>query len=196
HNLAILVLEVESRKVLGYVGNSPTERSHAKDVDIITKNRSTGSILKPMLFASLLDEGLVLPNSFVADVPTVINGYHPQNFDRKHRGAVPVSLALSRSLNVPAVRLLRGYGLQKFHNRLRKMNLSSVDRPASHYGLSLILGERRVPFGKSLPAMREWPPPSTILYPLRVPTGTMNIRIPVISRKGRRNLGRSNSMPL
>jgi len=140
HNLAILVLEVESRKVLGYVGNSPTERSHAKDVDIITKNRSTGSILKPMLFASLLDEGLVLPNSFVADVPTVINGYKPQNFDRKHRGAVPVSLALSRSLNVPAVRLLRGYGLQKFHNRLRKMNLASVDRPASHYGLSLILG--------------------------------------------------------
>ena len=140
HNLAILVLEVETRKVLGYVGNSPTGSTHANHVDIITRNRSTGSILKPFLFASLLDEGQVLPHSLVADIPTVINGYHPQNFDRKHQGAVPVSRALSRSLNVPAVRLLRSYGLEKFHNRLRKMNLGSLDRPASHYGLSLILG--------------------------------------------------------
>lgn len=140
HNLAILVMEVESRKVLAYVGNAPTTAVHAADVDIITSNRSTGSILKPMLFASLLDEGMLLPHSLVADIPTVINGYHPQNFDRKHRGAVPLDRALSRSLNVPAVRLLRSYGLEKFHNRLLGMNLSSLDRPASHYGLSLILG--------------------------------------------------------
>ena len=140
HNLAILVLEVETKKVLAYVGNSPSGSQHANHVDIITRDRSTGSILKPFLFASLLDEGQVLPHSLVADVPTVINGYHPQNFDRKHRGAVPVSLALSRSLNVPAVRLLRTYGLEKFHNKLRSMNFASLDRPASHYGLSLILG--------------------------------------------------------
>lgn len=140
HNLAILVLDVETRKVLGYVGNSPSGKEHANYVDIVTKNRSTGSTLKPFLFASLLDEGQLLPNSLVEDVPTVINGYHPQNFDKKHVGAVPASRALSRSLNVPAVRLLREYGLQKFYNKLRKMNMESLDRPSSHYGLSLILG--------------------------------------------------------
>ncbi|MAU17544.1 MAG: penicillin-binding protein 1C [Muricauda sp.] len=140
HNLAILVLDVETRKVLGYVGNSPSGEKHANYVDIITKKRSTGSTLKPFLFASLLDEGQLLPNSLVEDVPTVINGYHPQNFDLKHVGAVPASKALSRSLNVPAVRLLREYGLQKFYNKLHKMNMESLDRPASYYGLSLILG--------------------------------------------------------
>jgi penicillin-binding protein 1C len=140
HNLAILVLDVETRKVLGYVGNSPSGKTHASYVDIITKNRSTGSTLKPMLFTSLLDEGQLLPHSLVEDVPTVINGYNPQNFDKKHVGAVSASRALSRSLNVPAVRLLRQYGLDKFYNKLHKMNLKSLDKPASYYGLSLILG--------------------------------------------------------
>lgn len=140
HNLAILVLDVETRKVLGYVGNSPSDESHANYVDIITKKRSTGSTLKPFLFASLLDEGQLLPHSLVEDVPTVINGYHPQNFDLNHVGAVPASKALSRSLNVPAVRLLREYGLEKFYNKLHKMKMESLDKPSSYYGLSLILG--------------------------------------------------------
>ena len=140
HNLAILVLDVNTNQVLAYVGNTNSGKEHASYVDIITKKRSTGSILKPLLFASMLDEGQLLPQSLVADIPTVINGYNPQNFDRKHVGVVPADRALSRSLNVPAVRLLRKYGLQKFYNKLQKMQLKSLDRPASHYGLALILG--------------------------------------------------------
>ncbi|WP_422861656.1 penicillin-binding protein 1C [Flagellimonas sp. W118] len=140
YNLSILVLDVKTRKVLSYVGNSPTSRDHGNYVDIITRKRSTGSTLKPFLFASLLHEGQLLPNSLVKDIPTVINGYNPKNFNKKHAGAVPASRALSRSLNVPAVRLLRQFGLQKFYNKLHKMNLKSLDRPASHYGLPLVLG--------------------------------------------------------
>ncbi len=140
HNLAILVLDVETRKVLAYVGNSPTSSAHGNYVDIITKNRSTGSTLKPFLFTSLLHEGQLLPNSLVKDIPTVINGYNPKNFNKKHVGAVPASRALSRSLNVPSVRLLRQYGLQKFYNKLQKMKMHSLDKPAAHYGLPLVLG--------------------------------------------------------
>ncbi|WP_422860960.1 penicillin-binding protein 1C [Flagellimonas sp. S174] len=140
YNLSILILDVETRQVLCYVGNAPTNKDHGNYVDIISKNRSTGSTLKPFLFASLMHEGQLLPNTLVEDVPTVINGYHPKNFNKKHIGAVSASRALSRSLNVPAVRLLRSYGLQKFYNKLKKMNLHSLDKPSSHYGLSLILG--------------------------------------------------------
>ncbi|UII78346.1 penicillin-binding protein 1C [Flagellimonas sp. CMM7] len=139
HNLAILILDVETRKVLSYVGNSPSGKQHGNYVDIITKNRSTGSTLKPFLFASLMHEGQLLPNTLVKDIPTVINGYNPKNFNRKHSGVVPAGRALSRSLNVPAVRLLRQYGLQKFYNKLHKMNLK-LNSPSSHYGLALILG--------------------------------------------------------
>ncbi|WP_350293882.1 penicillin-binding protein 1C [uncultured Croceitalea sp.] len=140
HNLAILVLDVETRDVLTYIGNSPVGNANGNYVDIITKDRSTGSTLKPFLFVSLLHEGQLLPNALVKDVPTVINGYNPKNFNKKYSGAVPASRALSRSLNVPAVRLLRSYGLQKFYNKLQKANLKSIDKPASHYGLALILG--------------------------------------------------------
>ncbi|KQC31116.1 penicillin-binding protein 1C [Flagellimonas eckloniae] len=139
HNLAILILDVETRKVLSYVGNSPSGKQHGNYVDIITKNRSAGSTLKPFLFASLMHEGQLLPNTLVKDIPTVINGYNPKNFNKKHSGVVPASRALSRSLNVPAVRLLRQYGLQKFYNKLHKMNLK-LNSPSSHYGLALILG--------------------------------------------------------
>lgn len=140
HNLAILVLDVETRQVLSYIGNSPSGKAHGSYVDIVTKNRSTGSTLKPFLFASLLHEGQLLPDALVKDIPTVINGYNPKNFNKKYSGVVPASRALSRSLNVPAVRLLRSYGLQKFYNKLQKANLKSIDKPASHYGLALILG--------------------------------------------------------
>jgi len=140
HNLSVLVLDVNTKEVLAYVGNAPTTKEHNNYVDIIDKNRSTGSVLKPILYSALLDAGELLPNMLVADVPTTVNGYSPENFDNTYNGAVSASVALSRSLNVPAVRMLREYGLQRFYNRLHDVKLSSIDHPADYYGLSLILG--------------------------------------------------------
>ena len=140
HNLAVLILDVNTREVLSYVGNAPTTKEHANYVDIISSNRSTGSTLKPFLYAALMGEGQLLPHSLVADVPTSINGYNPQNFDQSYQGAVPASQALARSLNVPAVTLLQEYGLQKFYNKLHQLHFKTIKRPADYYGLSLILG--------------------------------------------------------
>ncbi|MBT8274551.1 MAG: penicillin-binding protein 1C [Bacteroidia bacterium] len=140
HNLAVLLLDVDSREVLAYVGNAPTTSDNNKYVDIIDKRRSTGSVLKPFLYTSMLHSGELLPHTLVADIPTVINGYSPENYDGQFNGAVPASVALSRSLNVPAVRMLRSYGLDRFHRRLKKLNFNSIDKPADYYGLSLILG--------------------------------------------------------
>ena len=67
----------------------------------------------------MLDEGEILPDMLVPDIPTHISGYSPLNFDRTYSGAVPASTALVRSLNVPAVRMLRSYGLEKFHSKLQ-----------------------------------------------------------------------------
>ena len=140
HNMAVLVMDVDTREVLGYVGNAPTTSENNKYVDIIDKNRSTGSVLKPFLFASMLNSGELLPNTLIADVPTVINGYNPENFDGEFNGAVPASVALSRSLNIPAVRMLRSYGLERFYKRLKELGFNAIDKPSNHYGLSLILG--------------------------------------------------------
>jgi penicillin-binding protein 1C len=140
YNAAVIVLDVHTRKVLAYVGNTPTDKPHQKDVDIITSPRSTGSILKPFLFAGILDQGELLPNTIVPDIPTQIANYSPQNFNKKYDGAVPASEALYRSLNIPAVRMLRQFGLEKFHFYLQQMKLKDIKYSPDHYGLSLILG--------------------------------------------------------
>lgn len=140
HNLAILVVEVETRNIMAYIGNAPTDIAHKKDVDIITAPRSTGSILKPFLYASMLDEAELLPNTLVADVPTQISGYTPQNYDLSYDGAVPAHRALSRSLNIPSVLMLQNYGVYNFYEKLQKYKLTDISRHPNHYGLSLILG--------------------------------------------------------
>lgn len=140
HNAAVLVLEVKTRKVLAYVGNTPTSKMHQKDVDIIDKPRSTGSILKPFLYTAMLDAGDILQNTLVADVPTQYGSYNPENYDKNYDGAVPASRALSRSLNVPSVRMLQEFGLDRFHHYLKTLQLKDLKYNANHYGLSLILG--------------------------------------------------------
>ena len=140
YNMAVLVLDVETRNVLSYVGNTPTDKTHQKDVDIIQAARSTGSTLKPLLYAAMMDKGELLPEQLVSDVPTVIAGYIPKNFDETYSGAVPANRALARSLNVPAVRLLQQYGLQRFRDELNAFRIKDIQYSADHYGLSLIVG--------------------------------------------------------
>lgn len=141
-NAAVIVLDIESGNVLAYCGNIPNKPLPDKgyDVDIIQAHRSTGSILKPFLLAMLLDEGRYLPTSLVPDIPTFIGGYIPKNYYLTYDGAIPLKQVVSRSLNVPAVRLLHEYGIEKFHYRLRNIGMSTLTRPAAHYGLSIILG--------------------------------------------------------
>jgi len=139
-NAAALVMEVKTGNVLAYVGNVSSGASHQENVDIITSPRSTGSILKPFLYAAMLDDGKMLPTTLQPDVPLVINGFAPQNFSREYDGAVSADQALIRSLNIPAVVELRSYRYEKFYELLKNIGISTLNRPADHYGLSLILG--------------------------------------------------------
>lgn len=142
HNLCALVLDVKRNEVISYVGNTPLKdhEPHGEDVDVIISNRSTGSLLKPYLYGFMLNDGQLLPDMLVPDVPTQIAGYVPQNFDFTYDGAVPAKQALSRSLNIPAVKMLQQYTIDKFLDRLKQIGLSSMNRSADDYGLSLILG--------------------------------------------------------
>ncbi|MCK5694615.1 MAG: transglycosylase domain-containing protein, partial [Bacteroidales bacterium] len=108
HNAAVMVVHIPSGKVLAYVGNTSSDQEGSGSfVDVIGAPRSSGSILKPLLYTLMLDEGELLPHMLVPDIPTHISGYSPLNFDRSYSGAVPAGTALVRSLNVPAVRSLR-----------------------------------------------------------------------------------------
>jgi len=67
-------------------------------------------------------------------------GYAPKNYDYTYDGALPVSEALARSLNVPFVSLLSKFGVAKFHHTLTNYGMNTLFFSPNHYGLTLILG--------------------------------------------------------
>lgn len=142
NNLCAMVLDVETGHVLSYVGNiyKTSDKELESDVDVIDAPRSPGSALKPILYAAMLTDGLILPHSLVPDIPTDIGGYTPQNFDLDYDGAVPADRALARSLNIPAVRLLQQYKYPRFYETLQQCGIKTLSNPADFYGLSLVLG--------------------------------------------------------
>ena len=126
-----MVMEVETGNVLAYVGNvyntsDPSLESH---VDVLASPRSPGSTLKPILFTALQSDGLVLPSQLIPDIPTEIGGYTPQNFNLEYDGAVPANRALSRSLNIPAVKMLQQYKYQSFYDVLNNAASRQLKNP-------------------------------------------------------------------
>ena len=142
HNLAALIADAETGEVLAYAGNVTFKADARKgnQVDIITSPRSTGSILKPFLYAAMLHDGQLLPGTLVSDVPLNLNGFSPQNYNKTFYGAVPAHRAIERSLNVPLVRMLSAYNTGRFMSLLKKAGMTTLRFSEEHYGASLILG--------------------------------------------------------
>ena len=138
-NAAVYVIDYLNDEVLAYVGNN-WDANDARMVDMVRAQRSTGSILKPFLFAAMLDEGSLLPEMVLPDVPMSLSGFTPKNYSGEYWGAVPADKALQNSLNAPFVYLLREYGQPRFHKLVKQLPLSGIVFDAEHYGLSLIVG--------------------------------------------------------
>lgn len=141
-NLAAVVIRVDDGSVAAYVGNvsAGVDPRTATWVDCAAAPRSSGSILKPFLYAAMLDSGELTPAQLVPDIPTRVGSYSPENNLKSYAGAVRADEALARSLNVPFVRLLRSYGVERFASLLKRLGFSTLNRSATDYGLTLILG--------------------------------------------------------
>ena len=142
HNSAALVIDNHTFTVKAYIGNASDQQTGKEGyaIDLVQRPRSTGSTLKPFLFAYMIQAGEILPETLVADVPVRYAGFRPQNYDRKYRGAVRAKEALARSLNIPAANMLSQYGVGRFQDDLKGMGMTTLHREAKNYGLTLILG--------------------------------------------------------
>lgn len=141
HNIAALVIDVETGKVKAYVGNTNhPNKEHNNSVDIIQAARSSGSILKPFLYSAMLAEGKLLPKMLLNDTPSDIT----ENYNKQFDGAVAADIALAKSLNIPALNLLKEYGVEKFHDQLQSLGFTTITRTPKNYGLSLIVGGAEV----------------------------------------------------
>jgi penicillin-binding protein 1C len=144
-NAAVVVIENDTRAVRALVGSAGFDETYFKgQVNGAIARRSPGSTLKPFLYAMAMDEGRIIPDSYLLDVPTDFSGYVAENYDDRYRGRVTVRDALIQSLNACAVRLLAEVGLRDFHRLLKDGGLATLDRPAHRYGLPLILGAGEV----------------------------------------------------
>lgn len=140
-NAALVVIENATGEVRCYIGNSP-DPTLAKGgyVDVVTRPRSTGSLLKPFLYAAMLDDGLLIPDQLVPDIPLQFAGFRPENAGKRFSGAVPAYMALARSLNIPAICMLSEYGIARFAALLKNLGMTTLFRPPDEYGLPLIIG--------------------------------------------------------
>ena len=140
---AVIVLDNASGEILAYVGNAG-----GAEIDGVAALRQAGSTLKPFLYELALERKQITAASLMddtaIDISTGSGMYAPQNYDKGYKGYVSARTSLASSLNVPAVRTLMMTGMERFHERLRDVGLSSLTQPAEYYGYSLALGSAEV----------------------------------------------------
>jgi penicillin-binding protein 1C len=141
HNAAVLVINNETMQVEAYIGSAGfNDKLDGGQVDGVQAIRSPGSALKPLLYATAFDKGIITPRNIINDVLTNFNGFEPENFDRKFNGKVSVEFALANSLNIPAVKIVRDLGKKELIEQLKKADFQTVKKQEKDLGLSIVLG--------------------------------------------------------
>ena len=138
---AVLVIDNRTNSIAAYCGSSDFQNSSISgQVDGIIAIRSPGSALKPFLYASGLQIGMITPKIRMLDIPTDFSSYSPENYEKKFNGSVTANYALVNSLNVPATRLLLKLGFNNFIELLKNLGFETIKKKEQELGLSTILG--------------------------------------------------------
>ena len=141
HNAAVMVVNNETMEVEAYVGSADFKNPYdGGQVDGIRAIRSPGSTLKPLLYATAFDKGIITPKTVLNDVPGNFAGYEPENFDQHFNGPVTTEFALANSLNIPAVKILKEISTPILVGQLKKAGFQTIKKQEKDLGLSMILG--------------------------------------------------------
>jgi penicillin-binding protein 1C len=140
HNIAILVAKQDDGSLKAAIGNfNYLDASHDQALNSFALPRSPGSTLKPFLYALAIEQGQMLPETMLPDVPMAYHGYSPQNFDGTFRGLLSAKDTLLESLNLPFVNLLEVIGMDPFLSYLEAGGMPLTTQRSS-LGLSAIIG--------------------------------------------------------
>ena len=136
----VVVLDAHSGEVRALVGSADYARAQ---LDITTRRRKLGSVLKPFVYALALERG-ASPASVALDVGDADSAYRPRDFVGREGGLLDYREALAGSYNLAAVHVLERAGVEALHARLRQAGVAELSAPAQRYGLMLALGNARV----------------------------------------------------
>lgn len=143
-NAAALLVHWPSMEIRALAGSADFHNPKLQgQVDGTRARRSPGSTLKPFIYALALEQGLIHPQTLLADSPRSFGGYNPENFDRAFRGPLPAHEALRASRNLPAIALASQLKDPDLYAFLERAGINFPEEK-KHYGLSLVLGGAEV----------------------------------------------------
>lgn len=143
-NGAAMVVNPQTGEILAMVGSTNYfDTQNDGNVNITLRLRQPGSSIKLVNYAYALSNGYT-PATILKDTPVTLklvgsDPYTPKNYDGKFRGNLTLRSAFAESRNVPAVKVLDSYGVDKMIETGKKMGITTWINPAN-YGLSLTLG--------------------------------------------------------
>ena len=144
-NAGLIAIDPKTGEIRALVGSVDYDNEEWGKVNMATTKRQPGSTFKPIYYSAALAEGVITPATIIKDEPININGYQPQNATRRYYGDVTVRQALARSLNIPAIKVMQQYGIEKSITAAKKLGITTLDRQPSDYGLALAVGAAEVP---------------------------------------------------
>ena len=143
---AVVVLDTPTSEILAEISceiaaqGSPSATGPQLYSDFTRRPRSTGSVLKPFIYAAAFDAGICTPRTLLLDSPAAWPGYQPSNYDRAFRGPMPAADALAESRNIPALVLLGKVGVERAVGVMDSFGLNSLAHSSRPYGLTLAIG--------------------------------------------------------
>lgn len=103
-----------------------------------SSKRQPGSLIKPILvYAPALEKGQISPETILKDEPICIDGYSPSNASKTFMGNVSARVALEKSLNIPAVKVLSNIGVPYAKNFASNIGIQFDEKDTN---LALALG--------------------------------------------------------
>ena len=145
-NIAAIVVEKTSGKVRAYLGSADYfDAEYAGAINYARLLRSSGSTLKPFIYALGLERERFTPASLLSDAPILISlprGYHQiGNSDGANLGKLLYRQALATSRNVPAIHVLMRVGLDNAYELFRQVGLiRDSHKTAAYYGVGMAIG--------------------------------------------------------
>ncbi len=160
HNAALVATVPQTGEVRAMVGSkdwsgtsTPTDCTPGDDCLFAPKfnaataknGRQPGSAFKPFVYATAFEKGY-------SDTTTVVDErtnfgiwggepYIPENYTGTYHGTVTLRQALAQSINIPAVKVLNNMaGIEDSIQTAKEMGITTLNKPPSFYGLSLVLG--------------------------------------------------------
>ena len=128
-DFAVININAQNGGIEAFVGSS--------DYKILEHKRQIGSIAKPLfVYGPAVNENILSPASLILDEPLSIGNYTPKNVSGTYSGYVSTRHALSKSLNIPAVKTASYVGLEKISNYAQKLGLP-LDEKDFTYSIAL-----------------------------------------------------------